>query len=325
MTAPDRDTLVHLYQTMTLIKQCDERFRTMLASGQLAIMYYPPRGQEAIAAAIGATLRRDDYLVTTYRGLHDHLAKGASLRALVAEYLGRATGTCKGKGGPMHITDKEAGVMVTTGIVGSGLPIANGLAFASQVAGDGKVTVVTFGDGASNIGAFHEALNLAAVWSLPVVFVCQNNGYGESTAFSKAARQENVAVRAAAYGMPGVCVDGNDPLAIYDAMDSAVGRARSGEGPTLVEARTYRFWGHYFGDMMGYMPSEERAAAMEADPVPRYRAWLIEQGHVTDEQLAGFEASVEAEISDAIDFARNSAPPDPDELLVDVYGEVVPA
>lgn len=325
MGAPERDTLVRLYESMTRIKQCDERFRSLLSSGQMFIIYYSPRGQEAIAAAIGTALRPDDYLVTTYRGLHDHLAKGVSMRDLWAEFLGRATGTCKGKGGPMHITDKKSGVMVTTGVVGSGLPIANGLALSSQVMGDGKVTVVTFGDGASNIGAFHEALNLASLWSLPVVFVCQNNGYGEHTAFAKAARQENVAVRAAGYAMPGVTVDGNDPPAVYGAVTEAVERARSGGGPTLVEATTYRFWGHYFGDAMAYMPPEEREAAMAADPVPRYRAWLIEQGHATEEQLAAFEAKVEEEITDAVEFAQSSPFPEADEIYTDVYAEVVPA
>src|SRR5258708_7475922 len=166
-----------MFETMTKIKRCDERFRSMLTSGQIVITYYSPRGQEVIPSAFSALLRLDDYMVTTYRGLHDHIGKGVNLRELWAEFLGRREGTCKGKGGPMHITDPKSGLMVTTGVVGGGLPIANGFGLAAKLNGTDQVTVVNFGDGASNIGAFHEAMNLAAVWELPVVFVCQNNGY----------------------------------------------------------------------------------------------------------------------------------------------------
>jgi TPP-dependent pyruvate/acetoin dehydrogenase alpha subunit len=323
MGVPERDTLIRLYEIMASTKQCDERLRSMLSSGQMAVVYYSPRGQEVISAALGTVLRPDDYLVTNYRGLHDQLAKGVAMRGLWAEYLGKATGTCKGKGGPMHITDRKAGVMVTTGVVGSGLPIANGLALSSQLHGDGRVTLATFGDGASNIGAFHEALNLASLWSLPVVFLCQNNGYGEHTPFAKAARQENVSVRGASYAMPATTVDGNDPLAVHAALTAAVERARRGAGPTLVEATTYRFWGHFFGDNMMYMPAAEREAARAADPVPRFRAWLISEGHAAEEELADIEAAVEAAIDDAVDFAQSSPVPAESELHIDVYAEAV--
>ena len=322
---PEEKVLVSMYETMCTIKQCDERFRSMITSGQIMITYYSPRGQEVIAAGLGATLAADDYLVTTYRGMHDSIAKGVSLRALWAEYLGRCTGTCKGKGGPMHLTDRASGVMVTTGIVGGGLPIANGLAMSSQARGDGRVTAVTFGDGATSIGAFHEALNLASLWKLPVVFVCQNNGYAEMTSFAKGQPVERVSDRAPGYGMPGVTVDGNDPLATYAALDEAVTRARNGGGPTLVEARTYRFWGHYFGDGMAYMPTEEREAAMAADPVPRFRAWLLEHDHASEDQLATIEAGANEAIADAVAFALASDLPDVDEITKDVYGEAVPA
>jgi pyruvate dehydrogenase E1 component alpha subunit len=325
MNTQETATLVRLYEIMAKIKQCDERLRSMLSSGQIALVYYSPRGQEAISAAIGCALRADDYLVTTYRGLHDQLAKGVLLRKLWAEYLGKTTGICKGKGGPMHITDKSSGVMVTTGVVGSGLPIANGLALASQLKADGRVTVACFGDGASTIGAFHEALNLASLWSLPVVFVCQNNGYGEHTTFAKAARQPNVAMRGSSYAMRSVSVDGNDPVRSYEAITEAVQLARAGDGPTLVEASTYRFWGHYFGDNMMYMPPEERKAAMDADPVPRYRSWLAEGGHATENELAAIEAGVEQELDEAVEFALSSPTPDGSELFTDVYAEAVPS
>lgn len=318
---PSTDVLLGMFETMTRIKKCDERFRSLINAGRIVVTYYSPRGQECVPAAFSVVLRRDDYLVTTYRGLHDHIGKGIDLRRLWAEFLGRRDGTCKGKGGPMHITDVASGVMVTTGIVGGGLPIATGLGLAAQLNGRGQVAVVNFGDGASNIGAFHEALNLAGLWSLPVVFVCQNNRYAEHTPFAAGTSAHTVADRAAGYGMPGVVVDGNDPIAMFEAAGAAVERARAGEGPTLIEAMTYRFFGHIMGDTMEYMPKAEREAAMEADPVPAYRRRLLELG-VTDEAgLAAVEARIEAEVDDAVAFATASEPPAPEELDRDVYGE----
>jgi len=320
---PDRDTLVRMYEVQTTIKQCDERFRSMLMSGQIALIYYSPRGQECISASWGVHLRPDDYVLTIYRGLHDHLAKGVPLRELWAEFLGRATGTCKGKGGPMHITHPASGLMVTTGIVGAGIPIANGFGLAAQLRGSDQVTVVNFGDGASNIGAFHEGLNLASVWKLPVVFVCQNNQYGEHTPMRMATSVEKISTRGMAYDMAAVTVDGNDPVALWRVMGEAVDRARRGEGPTLVEAVTYRFWGHLMGDAMEYMPAEERQAAMAADPVPRYRQWLVDHGQATDDELSAIDAKARDAIDDAVQFALDSPFPDPSELFTDVYAEVV--
>jgi pyruvate dehydrogenase E1 component alpha subunit len=320
--APDRETLLRMFEIQSRIKLCDERFRAMLTSGQIQLIYYSPRGQECISAGWGVHLRPDDYVVTIYRGLHDHLAKGVPLRELWAEFLGRATGTCKGKGGPMHITHPASGLMVTTGIVGAGIPIANGLALAAQLRGTDQVTVVNFGDGASNIGAFHEGLNLAGAWKLPVVFVCQNNLYGEHTPYRMVTPIERIGDRGASYGMPGVTVDGNDPVAVWAAMGEAVARARAGDGPTLVEARTYRFWGHLMGDAMEYMDREERKAAMANDPVLRYRGWLVEHGHATEQQLTEIEEQLSAAIDDAVEFALASPEPDPAELWTDVYAEV---
>lgn len=310
--------LRRMFEIVTLIKLTDERFRSLIGRGAIRVTYYSPRGQEIISAAFGTELRSDDYMVTTYRGLHDHLAKGVPPKDLWAEFLGRITGTCKGKGGPMHITDPRSGLMVTTGIVGSGLPIANGLALASQLRGTDQVTVVNFGDGASNIGAFHEALNLASLWRLPVVFVCQNNRYAEHTpfAFGTAARQ--VSDRGVAYAMPAVTVDGNDPIEMHRVATEAIGRARRGEGPTLVEAMTYRFFGHINGDPMEYMPAEERAAAIDADPVPRFRTWLLEHGICTEADLADIEATATVAIDEAVSYAMESPPPALDELWTDV-------
>ena len=272
---PDRKTLVEMYRKATLIKQNDERFRSVIKAGVLVMPYYSARGQEIIPAAVSVNLNKSDYIVTIYRGIHDSIAKGVPLKPLWAELAGRVTGTCKGKGGPMHITHPESGVMVTTGIVGSSMPIANGLAWASQLKGDGKVSVANFGDGAANIGAFHEALNLASLWKLPVVFVCQNNGYAEHTKYELGTAVANIADRAASYTMPGFTVDGNDPIAMWRVARDAIARARKGDGPTLIEAKTFRFFGHIYGDMDGYMDKAEKAAAMAKDPVPAFRNWLI--------------------------------------------------
>jgi acetoin:2,6-dichlorophenolindophenol oxidoreductase subunit alpha len=305
----DEGLLLDIYRRMMLAYKTDVKFRALITSGELQIIYYPPRGQEMIAAATMAALRADDYLVTIYRGLHDHLAKGVSSRKLWAEFAGRATGTCKGKGGPMHITAPEAGVMVTTGIVGSGLPIANGLALASQINGDGRVTVCSFGDGATNIGAFHEALNLASIWKLPVIFLCQNNLYGEHTAYSDSTAAKEIIDKAQSYGMRSVQVNGNDGFLMYRAAKEAVDRARAGEGPTLLEAKTFRFEGHLLGDTSHYIPKEQMALAKALDPVPTYRKQLREL-NISVALLDAIDAQIDAEIADAVAFALSSPYPD---------------
>ena len=318
-TIPPRDVLVDIYRRATLIKQNDERFRSIIRSGRLAMVYYSPRGQEIIPAALSVNLTDEDYICTIYRGVHDMLAKGVPVKELWAELAGRATGTCKGKGGPMHVTHPKTGVMVTTGIVGSSMPIANGLALAAQLRGEKRVAIANFGDGASNIGAFHESLNMAAVWKLPVVFICQNNGYAEHTKASYGTSVPNISIRAVSYGMPGITVDGNDPLAMYQAAKQAVDRARSGGGPTLIEAKTFRFFGHVLGDVDAYMDKGEKAAAMARDPVPLFRQWLIASKNATEDELAALEAAIDKEIDEAVEFAVDSPYPDVAELRKDVF------
>ena len=315
---PTTVELRSIYRVASLIKQVDDRFISLIKSGQIASPYYSPRGQEILAAALSAHLLPSDYVVTTYRGIHDQLGKGIPLKPFMAEFLGRATGTCKGKGGPMHITHLASGLPVTTGVVGAGLPIANGLAWAAQLKKTGQITVVNFGDGASNIGAFHEALNLASVWRLPVIFVCQNNGYAEHTKFELGTGSSNIAVRGAAYGMPGIEVDGNDPLAMWQATRLAVGRARAGEGPSLLDAKTFRFRGHLLGDDSHYIPKPEMAAAVEADPLPRFRAYLMQHGHATSAELDAIEEKNAVEIEEAVAFAIASPFPELSELETDV-------
>ena len=322
---PGTAELRDVYSRVMLIKMTDERIRRVIRSGRIATPHYSPRGQEVIAPSICAQLNPDDYVVTIYRGLQDHLAKGVPLKSLWAEYAGRATGSCKGKGGPMHITHPAAGVVVTTGIVGSGIPIANGLAWASQLKGDGRVTVTNFGDGASNIGAFHEGLNLASLWKLPVIFVCSNNRYSEHTTFEKVTAVKQVSERGAAYSIPAVTVDGNDPIAMWKAANVAINRARSGGGPTLIEAMTFRFEGHTNGDDGHYIPADVMAAAKEKDPVPRFRKLLLDGGHATEADLDAIEAKIKSDLDEAVDYALNSPWPDAAELNRDIYSEEIEA
>src|ERR1700746_1031511 len=300
---PDVDVLLGMYKVQAKIAAVDEQFRQRIARGQVSLVYYSPRGQECISAALGARLRVDDYLVTTYRGWHDQIAKGIPLPELVAEYLGRSSGTCGGKGGPMHVTHAASGVMVTTGIVAGGLPIANGLAVAAVLDDSDRVTVVCFGDGATNNGAFHEAVNLAAVWDLPVIFLCQNNQYGEHTPIGRSMRVPTVAQRAGAYGIASARVDGNDPVAMWHEIGAAVERAREGGGPTLIDALTYRFYGHILGEDLAYQPAAEREAAIAADPVPAYRARLITEYGVADSVLREIDRDVAVEVDDAFPVA----------------------
>jgi pyruvate dehydrogenase E1 component alpha subunit len=315
-----------IYRRMYQIFTVDTALRGLVMKGTVSVIYYSPRGQEAIPSAMSAALTPDDFITTTYRGLHDTLAKGAPVGEVIAEIIGRSGGTCKGKGGIMHLSDPRCGVMATSGIVGGAVPIANGLALRAQMTDSDAVTVAYFGDGATNIGAWHEALNMAAVWKLPVIFVCQNNEYGEFTPRMESMAVNEISARAASYGMPGVTVNGNDPDEMYEAGHAAVVRARDGGGPTLIEAKTYRFMGHVFGvDTMEYIPAQEIAAAKANDPVSAYRQRLIDDGVCSETELAEDEAAVKQEVADAVEWALASPPPDISATYTDVYEELVTA
>ena len=316
---PSAEVQRRLYELMALMKAADDRLTKGIATGEFLCVYWPSRGQEAIAAAFGVCLRDDDQLVTTYRGLHDLIGKGVPLVEIYGEMMGRVVGASRGKGGTMHICPPESGVMLTTGIVGAGLPVAVGLALGAKRKGLDRVTVVSFGDGATNTGSFHEAANLAAVWDLPVVLVCQNNQYGEMTPVDHTMKIEEIAQRALGYGMPGVRVDGNDPLAVVAALSDAVERARNGGGPTLLECVTFRFRGHYFGDPMAYIPKEQFEAAEKADPVPRFHAHLASSGICTEQELDEIDAASTAAVEAAIAAVTASPPPSFDELDRDLY------
>ncbi len=313
--------LLAIWRCAARIRATDEALRGLLNTGAWTGFYYSPRGQEVLAAAATAALRDDDYLVTTYRGIHDQLAKGVPLGELIAELFGKRTGSCGGKGGPMHVADPSVGVMVTTGIVGAGLPIAAGLALGARLEGSDRVCLASFGDGATNIGAFHEALNLAAVWDLPVVFLCQNNEYGEFTPRLETQRVE-IAERGAAYGIPGLAVDGNDGEAVWQAVTDAVTRARDGGGPTLLDCRTYRFMGHFYGDQMGYMDAEELARRAAADPVDALRAVVLAAGLAEAGDLDAAEAGFAAEVAEALTAAQAAPDPELSDLYTDVWAGV---
>ncbi|OBH80847.1 pyruvate dehydrogenase [Mycobacterium scrofulaceum] len=312
-----------LYELMVLMKAADDRLSQGIGTGEFMCVYWPSRGQEAIAAAMGVALRPDDQLVTTYRGLHDLIGKGVPLQEIYGEMMGRTVGASRGKGGTMHIAKPEVGVMLSTGIVGAGPPVAVGLAMAAKRRGSDRVTVVSFGDGATNTGSFHEAANMAALWDLPVVFVCQNNLYAEMTPTVDTMKLAHVADRAAGYGMPGVRVDGNDPLAVTSALEDALRRARAGEGPTFIECVTFRFRGHYFGDRMPYIPKEQLAAAMDADPVPRFRSHLAEAGVCDQNELDRIDAQALATVEAALETVMRADSPSIGELDSDVYATAI--
>ena len=319
--AADHGLLVSLYTTMARISAADKAIQRGLSAGEVQFQYYPAGGQEAIPAGICSVLKPDDYVVTTYRVIHDIVAKGAPLKEIMAEMYGRQTGSCKGKGGPMHLSDPNSGLMVTTGIVGGGIPIASGLGLAEQLKGTGRVVVVNFGDGATSIGAFHEGLVMASIWKLPVVFVCQNNQYAEYTALDEYTATTDFSKRAAGYEMAGVRVDGSDPVAVRDAAMAAVVRAREGKGPTLIDAYCERLQGHSFGSDEGHMDQERLQAAKANAPVPRFRQRLLDLGAAKEAELAAIDAAARKEVEEAIEYARSSPMPTDAELYIDVFGD----
>ena len=314
-----REDGLRIYGMMHLIRMFEERAAECFAAGEIPGFIHLAVGQEAITATVCSLLEPADLVSGTHRG-HGHcLAKGAEPQRVMAELFGRATGLCRGKGGSMHLCDMPLGVLGTNGVVGANLPIAVGTALAARVRGTRQVTVAFFGDGAANTGAAHEALNLACVWDLPIVFVCENNLYAEYTPQSVHTKGASIAARASGYGMRGVRVDGNDVPAVFAAAAGAIDSARRGEGPTLLEAMTYRWRGHNEGDRMAYRTRDEVTAWREKDAIPRFRAWLEAVGYLDaqgDERLvAGVRTKVEA----ATEFARQSPWPAPGTALDDVY------
>jgi acetoin:2,6-dichlorophenolindophenol oxidoreductase subunit alpha len=321
--ALDKPQLVQMLRTMILIREFDERAIQLRVAGKIYGAVHPYVGQEAVAVGVCSALTRRDRVTSTHRG-HGHcIAKGADIRRMMAELFGRVDGYCKGKGGSMHIADFAVGMLGANGIVGGGLPIACGAALAAQLEGRGDVTVCFFGDGAAAEGEFHEALNIAALWKLPIVFVCENNQYAANNAVAAQHPRVEIAAHAAAYDMPGVAVDGNDVLGVHAAAGAAVARARSGEGPSLLECQTYRW---HFHAMRAAIPPETRPAAEVAswkarDPIARFEYSVQECGALSAADITALRARVQADLDDAVAFAETSPFPDPKDLLVDMFAE----
>lgn len=316
-----RELVLDLHRRMVRIRRFEESAGKLVESGDMPGFLHLYVGQEAVAAGVMSVLTDDDQITSTHRGHGHAIAKGAEFRPMFAELYGKTTGYCKGRGGSMHIVDMNRGMLGANAIVGGGIPIALGAGFAAQYRGDGTVAVSFFGDGATNIGAFHESANMAAVWDLPVVFVCENNGYAEFTSQARHMRLTDIAERAASYGMPGIICDGMDVLSVRAAALEAVERARRGEGPTLIEAKTYRYFDHQGikGMRIPYRDPAEVEAWRSRDAIRLIETIGIERRLATAEDFAAIRAEVEAQIEDGIEFARNSPDPDPADILDDVY------
>ena len=318
----DRETGLWIYNTMNEIRDFEETAWTLFTENKLRGSVHLYTGEEAVAASVCAQLTDEDYIASTHRG-HGHcIAKGAELDRALAELMGKATGYCKGRSGSMHIADFSKGNLGANAIVGGGIPIATGGGLAIKMQNRKNVSVAFFGDGASNQGTFHESINLAAVWKLPVIFVCENNLYSATTSISLTCLQENVAAdRAAIYGIPSEVVDGNDVLAVNEAATRAIARARAGEGPTILELKTYRHGGHSRNDACGYRPKEEEAEWFAKDPVVLFRKKILEHGVITEEELQKEEAAIEQEIEDAVEYAKQAPFPANEDALINVFKE----
>ena len=313
-----KEMLLGMYRKMLTIRRFEERAAELYAAGRMPGFVHLYVGEEAVATGVCASLSDKDFITSTHRG-HGHvIAKGGKTDLMMAELYGKATGYCKGKGGSMHIADVDLGILGANGIVGAGQPISVGAAFACKYKKTDAVAVCFFGDGASNRGTFHEAMNMASSFKLPVVFVCENNMYGISNYQKHHMNISDIADRAGAYGVPGVSVDGNDVIAVYEAASEAVARARRGDGPSIVECKTWRHRGHFEGDPGKYKDPEEQKAWLAKDPIPRIEAKLIELGMATQADIDAMRAKVDEEIEAAKKFAEDSPEPGDDELLTDV-------
>jgi acetoin:2,6-dichlorophenolindophenol oxidoreductase subunit alpha len=308
-----------IYDRMVTIRSFEERVAKLFADGRIPGFVHLYAGEEAVAVGVCAHLNDSDYITSTHRG-HGHcIAKGVPVGPMMAELFGRTDGCCKGKGGSMHIADVSRGMLGANGIVGGGPPLACGSALAAKRKGTGAVTACFFGDGAAEQGTTHEAMNLAAIWKLPVIFVAENNGFAESTPVGYHCAAGDIADRAASYNIPGAAVDGYDVISVWEAAGEAVARARRGDGPSLIEAKTWRYFGHFEGDQVTYRTAEQSAAYREHDPLTWFAKQAIERGLLTAERIEEMGASAERAIDEAIEFAESSPLPAAEETLTDVY------
>ena len=324
----EKELVMRMLRRMMLIRRFDETVIELVQRGELVGAAHCYIGEEAVAVGACAALRDEDYITGNHRSHGHPIAKGGDVRRAMAELLGKATGYCKGKGGSMHLADFTIGILGESGIVASALPVAVGAALGSRMKGNDRVVIPFFGDGASNQGACHEAMNLAAIWKLPVIFLCENNQYAVTTSFKDSVAVENISDRAVAYNMPGILVDGQDVMAVYEVTQQAVARARSGQGPSLIEARTYRYEEHSEGLNRilrePYRSDEEVAEWRNRDPIVLHSQWLVEQDIAAQEEIDGVQAEVAAAIEDALQFARESPYPEPEDLTTDLYADPIP-
>jgi pyruvate dehydrogenase E1 component alpha subunit len=321
MKALDKTLLLEIYRKMVAVRVFEETAADLFLKGQLPGFLHSYIGEEAVAAGVCAHLAPQDMITSTHRGHGHAVAKGARLDMMMAELFAKKTGYCHGKGGSMHIADLDLGILGANGIVGGGVPIATGAGLALKLKGTNRVTVAFFGDGGSNTGAFHEGVNMAAVWSLPVVFVCENNQYAESTPRGVHQRIKDIAQRAMAYDIPGVVADGMDVFDVYQKAGEAIDRARGGGGPTLVETKTYRFLGHYVGDPQTYRSKDEVEQWKKRDPIAMFRKRVVEEGKVGAADLDAIDAAIAKEMEQAVEFARQSPEPEIESALQDIFTE----
>lgn len=313
-----KEMFLGIYEKMLRIRKFELRLTEYFTKGMLYGNIHTSIGQEAVAVGVCEALEQTDFMTSTHRGHGHSLAKGAKSDIMMAELFGKKTGYCKGKGGSMHVTDVSLGILGSNGIVGAGIPIATGSGLTSKIRGTKEVTVAFFGDAASNQGTFHESINMAAAWKLPVVYLCENNNYGVSVNIHNVTNNANIAERARAYNIPGVTVDGNDPLAVYEAVKQAVKNAREGKGPSLVECMTWRMRGHYEGDPAAYRPKEVTEEWGKKDPIDNFRVFLL-KNDIDEKEIIAVEEGIEKEIEAAVQFALDSPLPDPSEVTTDVY------
>ena len=317
--ALDKGQMLDLYRQMRTIREFEETVAKFFSQGEIPGFVHLYMGEEAVATGVCANLEKQDYIASTHRGHGHGIARGANINKMMAEIFGRIDGQCKGKGGSMHIADVELGFLGANGIVGAGLPLAVGAAFAAKYMKTNGVAICFFGDGASNRGTFHESLNMASIQKLPVVFINENNMYGISMCQARHQNITDVADRGAAYGIPGMVVDGNDVIAVFEAAEEAVKRARAGGGPVLIECKTYRHQGHFEGDACIYRSDEELNSWKAKDPLPRFANRLQEMKLATEAEIKQIDTEVKKVITDAVEFAKNSPVPSLDELTKDVY------
>ncbi len=316
------DKLLGMYRGMVTIRKFEEQAGSLYSKGVMPGLVHLCSGQEAVAVGVCAALQTDDYIANHHRG-HGHcIAKGARVDLLFADLLGRLPGYCKGKGGSMHIADPATGNLGTTGIVGGSIPVATGAALSAKLRGTKQVAVCFFGDGALNQGILFESMNMAAIWKLPVILVCENNLYGEFTAAETVTAGKEYTARGRVFQIPSKEVDGMDVLEVHQSADEAVRRARSGKGPTFLVCNTYRFSGHHAGDQkQDYKKERERQKWTKKDPIPRFSHWLISQNSVDQSVLSNIEQEIQQTILNSLKFAQNAPEPGPDELSKDVYAE----